>query len=207
MLCSLVANSSDHMVNIPGEMNPHQVAVHPRPERWVAAGWRSPIDGKVNVQPRVRHAHPGCGNGVSWSLEVRHGSHRRVLQSGECNLGASSSPSRWRPRNSPGGSGLADRRAAKRRAQLRSTEIDLPINEVDGEIAYLVARGRLCRFDLRGQPSRRQSRERRRVALLHRHDRRQRVSARHSRGSLVASGSKATMKHRPANWLSNSRRC
>jgi hypothetical protein len=62
---SLVANSSDQPVNIPGELRPRSVVVHPRPDRWVAAGWRSPIDAAVQVAPRVRHAHPGCGNGVS----------------------------------------------------------------------------------------------------------------------------------------------
>ena len=78
----LYANTSDQPVKIPGDMNPHQIAVHPRPERWVAIGWKSPITGQVRVAPRVKDAHASCGNGVSWSLELRRSSGRRVLRSG-----------------------------------------------------------------------------------------------------------------------------
>lgn len=79
---SVVANSSDEAVAIPGEMRPHQVAVHPRPERWVAVGWKSPIDGPVHVAARIRHAHAACGNGVSWKVELRRGATRRILAAG-----------------------------------------------------------------------------------------------------------------------------
>ncbi len=82
---SLVSNSSDQKVNIPGELNPHRVVVHPRPERWVAAGWMSPIDGQVDVEVHVQDAH-ACGNGVSWSLDLRRGPRRRVLGSGNVNI-------------------------------------------------------------------------------------------------------------------------
>ncbi len=85
---SLIANSSDQTVNIPGEMRPHAICVHPRPERWIGAGWRSPVNGTVRVAAMVRDAHPGCGNGVSWSVELRRGSQRRVLRSGDNNVGA-----------------------------------------------------------------------------------------------------------------------
>ncbi|QDU35723.1 hypothetical protein Mal4_00050 [Maioricimonas rarisocia] len=79
---SVVANSSDQAVAIPGDMQPHQVAVHPRPERWVATGWKSPVDGTVRVSARVRHAHAACGNGVSWKVELRRSATRRVLAAG-----------------------------------------------------------------------------------------------------------------------------
>ncbi|MGE4002555.1 MAG: DUF1592 domain-containing protein [Planctomycetaceae bacterium] len=79
---SVIGNSSDQKVNVPGDMNPHQIAVHPRPERWVAAGWKSPLEGRVRVSARVQDAHPQCGNGVSWTLELRHRADRRVLREG-----------------------------------------------------------------------------------------------------------------------------
>jgi hypothetical protein len=85
---SIVSNASEQAVNIPGAMRPHRVAVHPRPERWVAAGWQSPLTGTVNIAAEVQDAHRGCGNGVEWSLEMRRGSQRRVLRSGVINAGA-----------------------------------------------------------------------------------------------------------------------
>ena len=85
---SLIANSSDQTVNIPGEMRQHSICVHPRPERWIGAGWRGPIAGTVRIEALVRDAHPGCGNGVSWSVELRRGRQRRVLRSGNNNVGA-----------------------------------------------------------------------------------------------------------------------
>lgn len=84
---SVVANSSDQTVNIPGRVPPHTVCVHPRPERWVAAGWQSPIAGRVRLIPRVQDAHAACGNGIQWSLELRRGQQRRVLREGHVELG------------------------------------------------------------------------------------------------------------------------
>ncbi len=79
---SLVANSSDQHVRIPGNMKPHGVAVHPSPKLAAGAGWRSPITGILRVEAKIQHAHPECGNGVTWSLEVRRGASRRRLSSG-----------------------------------------------------------------------------------------------------------------------------
>ncbi len=84
---SVVANSSDQEVRIPGTVKPHSVAVHPSPTQNVAVGWRSPIRGRARVEAKVVHAHPDCGNGVSWSLELRRGSERRRLAGGEIDLG------------------------------------------------------------------------------------------------------------------------
>ncbi|HEX5446123.1 MAG TPA: DUF1587 domain-containing protein, partial [Pirellulales bacterium] len=78
----LVANSSDEHVRIPGNMKPHSVAVHPSPTVRAAVGWRSPLSAALRVEATVTHAHPECGNGVVWTLEVRRGATRRRLATG-----------------------------------------------------------------------------------------------------------------------------
>lgn len=78
----LVANSSDQHVRIPGNMKPHSVAVHPSPTLRAAVGWRSPVATTLKVEGAVTHAHPECGNGVTWWLELRRGSTRRRLAAG-----------------------------------------------------------------------------------------------------------------------------
>ena len=79
---NLTANSSDQHVRIPGNMKPHSVAVHPSPKLAAAVGWRSPVAGRVRVAAAIQHAHPECGNGVTWSLELRRGSKRQRLANG-----------------------------------------------------------------------------------------------------------------------------
>ncbi len=79
---SVVANSSDATVRIPGQMKPHSVAVHPSPKLEVFVAWRSPISGSLKVNGVVQSAHPECGNGISWSLEVRRGQVVDRLASG-----------------------------------------------------------------------------------------------------------------------------
>jgi hypothetical protein len=79
---SLMANSSDQHVRIPGNMKPHGVVLHPSPTLAAVVGWRSPIAGAVRIEGKVTHAHPECGNGVSWSLVLRRGNTRQVLASG-----------------------------------------------------------------------------------------------------------------------------
>jgi len=79
---NLVANSSDQHVRIPGNMKPHSVAVHPSPTLAAAVGWRSPVAGRIRVSAAIQHAHPECGNGVTWSLELRRGSNRQRLANG-----------------------------------------------------------------------------------------------------------------------------
>jgi hypothetical protein len=81
-LPSLVANSSNQEVNIPGRLRPHGIVVHPSPSRSVAIGWRSPIVGQVRIVATVADAHGGCGNGVTWSIELRRGGMRRRLAAG-----------------------------------------------------------------------------------------------------------------------------
>ena len=76
------ANSSDQHVRVPGNMKPHSVAVHPSPKLRVIVGWRSPVAGTVRVDGVVQHAHPECGNGVTWALELRRGNSRQRLAAG-----------------------------------------------------------------------------------------------------------------------------
>lgn len=84
----LFANSSDKHVRVPGNMKPHSVAVHPSPTLRAAVGWRSPISGPVHISAAVTRAHPECGNGVTWSLNVRRGATREQLASGTARAGA-----------------------------------------------------------------------------------------------------------------------
>ena len=79
---NLTANSSDQQVRIPGNMKPHSVAVHPSPKLAAVVGWRSPVAGKMRVEATIQHAHPECGNGVTWSLELRRGANRQRLANG-----------------------------------------------------------------------------------------------------------------------------
>jgi len=79
---SVAANSSDQHVRIPGNMKPHSVAMHPSPTLNIIAGWRSPITAQVGIAAKVQHAHPECGNGVTWVLEVRRGNTRQRLGAG-----------------------------------------------------------------------------------------------------------------------------
>lgn len=79
---SVVANSSDREVRIPGRLKARGVAVHPSPTLQAAVGWRSPVAGAVRVEATVMHAHPECGNGVTWTLEVRRGTTRHRLAAG-----------------------------------------------------------------------------------------------------------------------------
>ncbi|MCU0872936.1 MAG: DUF1587 domain-containing protein, partial [Pirellulaceae bacterium] len=79
---SVLANSSDQLVRIPGTMKPHSIAVHPSPKRSVAVGWRSPVAASLRITGSVQHAHPDCGNGIAWSLELRRGRTTQRLASG-----------------------------------------------------------------------------------------------------------------------------
>jgi hypothetical protein len=81
-LPSMMANSSGQHVRIPGNMKPHGVVVHPTPKLCAAAGWRSPVSGVMRIEGMVTHAHPECGNGVTWSLELRRGNTRQRLAGG-----------------------------------------------------------------------------------------------------------------------------
>jgi hypothetical protein len=78
----LVANSSDRHVRIPGNMKPHGVCVHPSPTLNAAVGWKAPITAVFKLTGKVTHAHPECGNGITWSLDRRRGATRQRLAGG-----------------------------------------------------------------------------------------------------------------------------
>jgi Protein of unknown function (DUF1592)/Protein of unknown function (DUF1588)/Protein of unknown function (DUF1587)/Protein of unknown function (DUF1585)/Protein of unknown function (DUF1595) len=78
----LAANSSDEHVRIPGNVEPHSVVVHPSPTARAAVGWRSPMAATVRIEAAVVHAHPECGNGVTWALELRRDASRQRLAEG-----------------------------------------------------------------------------------------------------------------------------
>jgi len=79
---SVLANSSDQEVQIPGTMRPHSVGVHPAPNRRVLVSWVSPAALDVQISGSVQRAHIGCGNGVSWSVQVRRRGTRQVVAEG-----------------------------------------------------------------------------------------------------------------------------
>jgi hypothetical protein len=79
---SVIANSSDQHVRVPGNMKPHGVAVHPSPKLRVIVGWRSPVATILRMKGVVQHAHPECGNGVTWAVELRRGNTRQRLAAG-----------------------------------------------------------------------------------------------------------------------------
>ncbi len=79
---SVLANSSDASVRTPGLMKAHSVAAHPSPKLAVVAAWRSPVEGKLRISGDVSDAHPECGNGITWALEVRRGNTSETLASG-----------------------------------------------------------------------------------------------------------------------------
>lgn len=78
----VLANSSTQHVRVPGNMKPQGIVVHPSPKLRVAVGWRSPVAAKIQIKGQVQHAHPECGNGVAWSLELRRGQTRQRLAAG-----------------------------------------------------------------------------------------------------------------------------
>lgn len=81
---SFLSNASDMTWHIPGEVPPKSIVVHPRPERWIAVGWKCPSDMEVSISARVHDRH-GCGNGIRWVLDHRSGRHIGELRSGAVN--------------------------------------------------------------------------------------------------------------------------
>ena len=79
---SILANSSDQHVRVPGNMKPHGIAVHPSPKLRVLVSWRSPVTSTLRAEGSVQHAHTECGNGIEWFVELRRGNTRQGLASG-----------------------------------------------------------------------------------------------------------------------------
>jgi len=82
---SVMANSSDTSVRVPGQMKAKSVAAHPSPSLAAVIAWRSPVAGEFSIDGSIQHAHAECGNGVTWALELRRGHTRQVLGSGLSN--------------------------------------------------------------------------------------------------------------------------
>ncbi len=80
---SVLANSSDATVRTPGVMQAHSVATHPSPTRASVIAWKCEKAGTLRLHGDVSDAHPECGNGVTWALEVRRGHTSEVLAKGE----------------------------------------------------------------------------------------------------------------------------
>ena len=79
---SVLANSSDAAVRIPGHMKAHSVATHPSPTHASVIAWRCEQSGSLRINGDIVDAHPECGNGVTWALEVRRGHATETLASG-----------------------------------------------------------------------------------------------------------------------------
>jgi hypothetical protein len=79
---SIVANASPDLVRIPGRLKGGGVCVHPSPTLNIAIGWKSPIAGEASLRAEFTHAHPECGNGVAWAVELRRGTSRQQLAAG-----------------------------------------------------------------------------------------------------------------------------
>lgn len=78
----VVANSSDETLHVPGELKGRGVVVHPSPTLRAAAGWACPTAGEYRIEAKVQHAHPACGNGTTWRLELRRGAVRIAFAEG-----------------------------------------------------------------------------------------------------------------------------
>ncbi|MFO0922174.1 MAG: DUF1587 domain-containing protein [Pirellulales bacterium] len=79
---SVLGNQSDQEVRIPGRMKPHSVAVHPAPSQSIAIGWECKAPMVLRISGNLQHAHPECGNGVEYSVELRRGNTKSILAKG-----------------------------------------------------------------------------------------------------------------------------
>ncbi len=76
-------NSSAQMISVATVTVPAQsVTIHPSPKAGVAAGWKSPITGTVEIRGRVADADPNCGDGIEWKLQLQRGGGTIELASG-----------------------------------------------------------------------------------------------------------------------------
>lgn len=79
---SVLVNSSEQTVRIPGIMKGRGVAVLPKANSQAGIAWRSPLAAAVEVKLNLTGVHVGCGNGVTWTLELRRGNVRVGLAEG-----------------------------------------------------------------------------------------------------------------------------
>jgi Protein of unknown function (DUF1592)/Protein of unknown function (DUF1588)/Protein of unknown function (DUF1587)/Protein of unknown function (DUF1585)/Protein of unknown function (DUF1595)/Planctomycete cytochrome C len=84
---SVLANSSDQTVRIPGTIKPRSIAVHPSPKLAAVIAWKSPVEGRLQITGSIQDIDTACGNGVAWTLQVRRGHNRETLASGTSDAG------------------------------------------------------------------------------------------------------------------------
>jgi Protein of unknown function (DUF1592)/Protein of unknown function (DUF1588)/Protein of unknown function (DUF1585)/Protein of unknown function (DUF1595) len=120
-------------VRIPGILKPHSVAMHPGPDRYVVVGWRSPMTGLARVEARAVHAHPECGNGLTWALELRRDAERRRLRAGEIDRGQAARIAPVETLTVRAGDLVSLLIGPKGDYSCDLTEVDLTISELGGE--------------------------------------------------------------------------
>jgi hypothetical protein len=86
---NVVINKSDKAATLSTVTFPARaVTVHPGPDTNVAAGWKSPIAGRVTLKGKVVDADPNGGDGVLWRLELCSGARpTRALAAGNIENG------------------------------------------------------------------------------------------------------------------------
>jgi len=66
---SVVANATDQEIGfLTVKVPQHAISIHPSPKAGVAAAWKSPIAGKIQIKGKVADADPNCGDGIDWQL-------------------------------------------------------------------------------------------------------------------------------------------
>ena len=84
----ILANSSEQAITITTLTVPaHAVTAHPSPDQLASIAWRSPIAGQIRIAGKVADADNKCGNGASWSVELRTATGTRVIAEGSFDNG------------------------------------------------------------------------------------------------------------------------
>jgi hypothetical protein len=133
-LPAALSNASDQDEHIPGLASAHKVVVHPSPDRFVAAQWTCPVDGRFRIEGKFQHVHPGCGNGILWWVEVRRGDRSAFLAEGV--VGPGGPPAQTPPKELKLAAGdlvlgAVDPRDGSHVCDL--TELNLSLTELDGQ--------------------------------------------------------------------------
>ncbi len=128
----LMTNSSNQTESIPGTLPGHRVVVHPSPDHYVAAAWKSPIAGRVRIEATISDAHAGCGNGVAWWIDQQHQGHRQKLTAGEFDDGKAATVEPQESIVEPGDVVCLAIAARDHDHGCDLTLIDLTVSELDG---------------------------------------------------------------------------
>ena len=138
---SLVVNQGDNPIRIATRTYPARgVAIHPSPTVEAVIFWQSPIAGRIKVSGQINDADAGCGNGVTWRVEIlgRHG-HRSIGE-GRIDRGRRQS---FSSKNSilvqPGDLLRVSVNPRDKNHVCDTTEVKLTIRESEGERAWDLA--------------------------------------------------------------------